>query len=408
MRFHFKKGTLIFGGWILVTGVTTLVWLIALPGTSSFEIIDTIHESAVLAVSFLVLWFIIKIRSTLLSIGWAVFCYGNAIDLLDEFTKEPIFLTTYLDFICILVGLSLFVWGIILFYSKENELNERVLRNEEKYRLIFENSPVGIFHFNSDGVITECNNSFVKIIGSSYGKLIGLNILNLVDKKITAIVRETINGKPMVYEGEYYPVTSNKVIIVQGLLSPITSTDGKSVIGGIGIIEDITERKFMEEKLRQASEHDPLTGILNRLGFFKRVENILKLSKRYDKHFAVIYIDIDDFKMLNDIHGHTFGDNVLEKFCEKVNSVLRESDIFARHGGDEFVIALPETDEKGARAFADRIQEKFKLPVNIDKIELTINLSIGIAVYPHEGKSIDELIKISDKRMYQNKQNSSR
>ncbi len=131
--------------------------------------------------------------------------------------------------------------------ERTRELHE----SEVKYRLIFENIPMGILNFNEKGAITACNDQLVKIIGSTLKVLVGLNMLNLPDEDLVSVVAMALNGKPGYYEDEYHSVTANKVTPVRILFAPITSEEGE-FIGGVGIVEDITERKHAEDRIKRS------------------------------------------------------------------------------------------------------------------------------------------------------------
>ena len=137
--------------------------------------------------------------------------------------------------------------------TEQKQAEQKLIESEEKYRLIFEFSPLGILSFDENGVIIACNENFVKIIGSSREKLIGLNMLNLPDKKMVASVQKAIKGSPQLYEGEYSSVTANKNTPVRCFFTPM-NVGGERITGGVGIIEDITERKKAEETLRVSSK----------------------------------------------------------------------------------------------------------------------------------------------------------
>ncbi|MBW2650584.1 MAG: PAS domain S-box protein [Deltaproteobacteria bacterium] len=143
--------------------------------------------------------------------------------------------------------------GVARDITDRRKANEALRESEEKYRLIFGNTPLGILHFDEKGIITACNDQFVKIIGSTQEVLVGLNMLNLPDKDIVSAVAVAINGKPGYYEDDYHSVTANKVTPVRILFAPIISEKGE-VIGGVGIIDDITERKRAEKALRKSEE----------------------------------------------------------------------------------------------------------------------------------------------------------
>jgi len=134
--------------------------------------------------------------------------------------------------------------------SERNRSEEALHKSEEKYRLIFDYSPIGLLSFDGKGVIVTCNDNFVKIIGSSREKLIGLNMLNLPDKNIVSAVQKALNGSQGFYEGVYFSVTAKKNTPVRCLFAPM-NVGSEEIPGGVGIIEDITERKQMEESLKE-------------------------------------------------------------------------------------------------------------------------------------------------------------
>ncbi len=143
--------------------------------------------------------------------------------------------------------------GVGIDITKRKHAEEALRESEKKYRLIFNNAPMGILHFNENGIIASCNDKFVEIIGSSREKLIGLNMLNHPDDHVVSSVKQSLGGKPAYYEGDYHSVTAKKVTQTRMLFEPIVSQD-KSVSGGVGIIENITERKQAEEALRESKE----------------------------------------------------------------------------------------------------------------------------------------------------------
>ncbi|KHC91522.1 pleD-related protein [Thermotoga sp. Mc24] len=158
-----------------------------------------------------------------------------------------------------------------------------------------------------------------------------------------------------------------------------------------------------EERILWLAERDSLTGVYNREAFESRLAYLINLSKRYSRKLSFVFIDLDDFKRINDSKGHLVGDRVLKEFVNRLTSLLRKSDVVGRIGGDEFGIILPETDRAGAEILMKRMEEHFREPVSVDGELFSVNFSYGISVFPDDGESIEELLKIADERMYMNK-----
>ncbi|NUU98979.1 hypothetical protein XO12_02230 [Marinitoga sp. 1154] len=159
----------------------------------------------------------------------------------------------------------------------------------------------------------------------------------------------------------------------------------------------------VDEQLRKSAEYDFLTKIYNRQAFISKIKDIIVLEKRLKQKIAFIYMDINKFKSINDTYGHRIGDEVLKFFAERVSSVLRESDMFARIGGDEFIIALFNTDKNGAKKVVNKIKKALKTPFQFGNIKLNISVSFGCSIYPNDAINIDKLIDIADKLMYKEK-----
>ncbi|OAA32517.1 hypothetical protein AT15_00115 [Kosmotoga arenicorallina S304] len=161
-----------------------------------------------------------------------------------------------------------------------------------------------------------------------------------------------------------------------------------------------------ESKLLYVSEHDILTGVLNRRAFAKRAKEIIKLSRRYHHSFSVMYLDCNGFKHVNDTYGHDVGDVLLNRICRRIENEIRESDIFARVGGDEFLILLPETTEESAKSLSERIKKSLKEKFVINGYEAKISMSIGISFFPQDSEDVETLIQLADRRMYLSKKNA--
>lgn len=174
----------------------------------------------------------------------------------------------------------------------------------------------------------------------------------------------------------------------------------------VGTLQDITEHWEMQQKIEHLAYYDSLTNIPNRNLFFDRLEQTLAYEKRAGNHFALLMLDLDGFKLVNDTFGHQTGDKLLQAVVERMNHCLRESDTLARTGGDEFIILLQRLSEtQDTVIIVDRLINAINKSFDIDGHDINVSLSIGIAYFPEHGDDGDTLIKKADDAMYQAKAN---
>ncbi len=170
-------------------------------------------------------------------------------------------------------------------------------------------------------------------------------------------------------------------------------------------IFDITQRKKAEIELKHQAFHDALTGLPNRTFFDEHILLAIANSQRSNKFFAILFIDIDNFKGINDTLGHGIGDRVLECFAKRLTSQIRKSDVVCRWGGDEFVVLLSEIkDPDEAAKFSQRLLSTFQHPLNIEGHQIYLKSSIGIAIYPDDGQEAETLLKNADSALYRTKE----
>ncbi|WP_052000605.1 putative bifunctional diguanylate cyclase/phosphodiesterase [Gracilibacillus boraciitolerans] len=164
------------------------------------------------------------------------------------------------------------------------------------------------------------------------------------------------------------------------------------------------ERKRMEAQVEHLAYYDQLTKLPNRIYLYQQLQEVLKEAKQDNREFVVMFFDLDQFKHINDSLGHTFGDQLLLEVATRIKTSIREIDLFARMGGDEFVLILPRIRQKeDAVLIAERINNAFKEPIKLENQELYITTSIGISVYPSDGEDEESLIKNADSAMYEAK-----
>lgn len=288
--------------------------------------------------------------------------------------------------------------------SALQEAEQAIRESEEKYRLIFERSPLGVLHFDNKGIITDCNDNFVKIIGSSYDKLIGLSMLKLPDQGIVQAIKKAINGEVATYEDYYKSTTANKVTPVRATFAPLVTDKSTPDLAnsGIGIIEDITLRKKAEEKILHISLHDQLTGLYNR--YFVEAE-LKRLDTKRQLPFSIIMADVNGLKLVNDTYGHLVGDNLLCRAAAIIKENNRSEEIIARWGGDEFVILLPQTQLEEALQVCKRINEGCEDEFIED---LPVSIALGAATRDSTTVNLHEVLKAAEDNMYEQKLTESR
>ncbi|MDI9370935.1 MAG: diguanylate cyclase [Synergistaceae bacterium] len=171
-----------------------------------------------------------------------------------------------------------------------------------------------------------------------------------------------------------------------------------------GVTRDISERKEAQAKMAEQALLDPLTGLSNRNLFSDHLELAIAASRRNGTRIALLFLDLDRFKPVNDTYGHAFGDLLLKQVADRLSTTVRGMDTVARIGGDEFLVLMPGEDEEGASAAADRLVEAIGRPYFIKGREIEISCSIGIAFFPEDGADEIELVKNADEAMYRAKQ----
>ena len=260
-----------------------------------------------------------------------------------------------------------------------------------------------------------------------------ITFLNLVAEKLTGWDRNHAIGKPLAdvfhiidaKTGRRAPdplkkateqnravrLTSDCILIrrdgvefaIEDSAAPIHDR-ASAVIGAVIVFHDVSEARAMVSKIAHSAQHDPVTGLPNRLLFSDRIFCAMTAARRHSKLFAVLFLDLDHFKSINDSLGHAVGDKLLQAVAKRLQATVRESDTVGRHGGDEFVILLSEIEEvNDAKISAMKILAAFSQPYLVDGLTLSVRGTIGISVYPQDGREAKTLLQNADMAMYEAK-----
>ena len=229
------------------------------------------------------------------------------------------------------------------------------------------------------------------------GEVVGRSVFEFLkcqDPHMAAVAQhyETLRGVSTRFEYK----RTNRVFEVR--LEPLREASGK-IIGCIGAGLDITERKKSEERIRYQATHDALTGLANYREFRDTLEREVRRAERGNHSFAVLLLDLDELKRINDRLGHLAGNRALQRLSEVMKEQCRSTDLAARYGGDEFAVVLIDADAEMARQIAARVQKAFCDDGN----DPPLRVSIGISVYPGDGRTAHELLEAADQQLYQRK-----
>jgi diguanylate cyclase (GGDEF)-like protein/PAS domain S-box-containing protein len=287
------------------------------------------------------------------------------------------------------------------------ELIDNLDAAESRYQLLIENSLVGIFVYQHHRY-TYVNPRFAEIFGYTPGEITEAEnqpeLVHPDDRLLVDANNLKVLNVPSAIHLRYEFVGLRKTgeaIDVEILIGRGVS-EGKPAL--IGSLLDITERKEAEKTIEHLAFHDPLTNLPNRLLFMDRIAQAIAHCHRNHESFALMFLDLDRFKTLNDSLGHTAGDNALKEVAKRLESCLRETDTVSRFGGDEFNILLSQSrNEEEIELVAHKILKTLAWPYEINGHEVFMTCSIGIAIYPKDGNEANALVKNADTALYRAK-----
>ncbi|HEX5420660.1 MAG TPA: diguanylate cyclase [Gammaproteobacteria bacterium] len=284
------------------------------------------------------------------------------------------------------------------------ELEKQLQESEERYASTVELAAIGIAHVNLGGRFMWTNKRLCEMLGYAKEELLGLTIWDVSHPDDMHITDE---HRAKLHAGVIGSLTSEKRYIRKNgttMWVRITSTLKRNAEGGplhdISIVEDITDRKAVEARIQYLATHDEMTGLLNRATFGELLSHTIDATGRRGGKCAVLFIDLDGFKVINDSLGHEAGDLLLKEMAMRLRGCMRKSDSVARLGGDEFVVLLEDSDGAAAAEAARKILVAVIDPIEIMGQECRVSASIGIARYPDDACDDATLMKCADVAMY--------
>ena len=281
---------------------------------------------------------------------------------------------------------------------------------EEQLRLaakVFDRAGEAISITDASGKIVTVNDAFCQITGYTHGEVIGQNTRILQSgrhgKEFYELMWRSLSEQGC-WQGEIYNRRKNGEIYPEWLTVNSVRDDNNVVVNYVAIFSDITAIKTSQRRIEFLATHDELTGIPNRSLLMDRLKHDVAQAKRRNANLAVLFIDLDNFKVINDSLGHDVGDQLLKQATERLRSCVRDGDTLARLGGDEFVVVLMDVELKKINSIAGRIVDFLGGSFNIGGKSLFVSASIGISVFPDDGEDSVSLLKHADTAMYRAKE----
>jgi diguanylate cyclase (GGDEF)-like protein/PAS domain S-box-containing protein len=290
------------------------------------------------------------------------------------------------------------------FYQRSLAM-ERLRESEERFSSTMKLAAIGIAHVDHSGRFIYVNPQLCEMLGYNERELLGLTVKQVShpgDAGATDDLHARLrSGAIMSFKLEKRYLRKDGVPVWVGLTIAMKRNRAGAPLYDISVVEDISARKRAEERIQYLATHDGLTGLPNRAMFGQLLNLAVETSRRYDRKFAVLFIDLDRFKVINDTLGHEAGDVLLREMAARLRECLRASDVVARLGGDEFVVLVQEVSDVGQVSMVARnILSAVMKPVVILGQECRVTASIGVCMHPEEGQDEQAVMKNADMAMY--------
>lgn len=304
---------------------------------------------------------------------------------------------------------------------RQNQLEQALLnlrRITNQYQKVLDSVNDGILGLKPSGIITFANPAAGRLLGCKSAELIGQHFMSLMSPPGSGDAQSAWKMSPLrklfqkeqgvrFLDSHFWRRDGTRFPVEYSCSAMRIEQQDES--GHVLVFQDVTERKLAEEKLLKLANYDSLTGCSNRNSFSRALKQSISRARRKNEQLAVLFFDLNKFKDVNDLYGHSFGDKLLMAVAERVRRNIREEDHLARYGGDEFAVLLDDIrGEEHAESTARKIYDAFTEHFVIDAQEIFITPSIGISIFPQDGTDPDKLIKAADIAMYEAKDSDVR
>ena len=291
----------------------------------------------------------------------------------------------------------------------ETERNFRA--SENRFQTLAKLAPVGIFRTCPQGIVRYANETWFHLTGAVADDINRVQWLHFIEPRAREKIRPKwlgLKDKRFGLREEFKlkatQVQTDPTWVLCNLMAEFDSQE--KISGYVGILTDISQQRLNQEAIQRLAYHDTLTGLPNRRYFSDTLEQHIRLNRRDQTAFALLAMDLNGFKQINDTLGHDAGDEVLTTVAQRLQSLLRESASIARLGGDEFAVMIPGFSEPRAlEVIAQRIQDMVRQPIHLHNQEVSVSTSIGIALFPNDADSNEDLVKNADLALYAAKDN---
>jgi diguanylate cyclase (GGDEF)-like protein/PAS domain S-box-containing protein len=299
---------------------------------------------------------------------------------------------------------------------EQAQMQARVQESERLHRFLVNNSPDLIFALDREGRILFANHQFEHLLGIPLHSLKGTPFLELVAESERAGARKYLRQTPgwsvrrhtfelhLVKRPSDTETDRGRLVPFELTVSTTLDAHNGEAIGIYGVARDLTARRLAEDRIRRLAYFDPLTNLPNRQLFSERMRHALQRAQRHGLLVALLFLDLDQFKYVNDTLGHQIGDRLLAEVGKRLSGLMRAEDSVARMGGDEFTVILEQLNASDdARLVAQKVLDAVSQPMMIDDHALQVSASIGVSLFPDDGQDEETLVKNADVAMYRAK-----